>query len=336
MENKIAKSILKKVLVSTLPMLLFLLVIFIPIFLISGENSSSNSGSAVTGTLNVSPEVEAYRPIVEQECIANGVPVEYVDVLLAIMMQESGGKGGDPMQSSESAGLEPGEITNPIQSIHYGVLHFKQIYEGIESKDLNAIVQGYNFGSAWISFINENGGVWTHELAEEYSTYWATQNGWDSYGDVDYVPHVLRYLAPPGSGATGEFQTPFPATSYVVTSEYGPRWGVFHYGIDLVAYQGAPVSSVAAGVVVDSRYSDSYGNVVTIDHRNGVFSRYAHLDRKDVAVGQEVTQGQVIGVQGNTGDSTGSHLHFEMRTANDYNHAASAKNPRDYIQFPPS
>lgn len=73
--------------------------------------------------------------------------------------------------------------------------------------------------------------------------------------------------------------------------------------------------------------------MITIQHENGLYTRYAHLQFRYAVVGQKVKQGQIIGTQGNTGDSQGSHLHFEIRTAHDYNDASSF-NPRLYISFP--
>ncbi|MDR5021423.1 peptidoglycan DD-metalloendopeptidase family protein [Bacillus thuringiensis] len=133
----------------------------------------------------------------------------------------------------------------------------------------------------------------------------------------------------------GDFQFPFVGINYVVTSDYGHRWGTFHAGIDLVAYRGAPVSSVGDGKVVDARLSSSYGNMVTIQHPNGVFTRYAHMDGLNVTTGQDVKKGQQIGIQGNTGESTGTHLHFEVRRGNDYKQGTSS-DPRTFLPFPAS
>lgn len=130
----------------------------------------------------------------------------------------------------------------------------------------------------------------------------------------------------------GDFQFPFVGINFTVTSDYGHRWGALHAGIDLVAYRGAPVSAVGDGKVVDARLSSSYGNMVTIQHPNGVFTRYAHMDALNVSTGQDVKKGQQIGIQGNTGNSTGSHLHFEVRRGNDYGQGTSV-DPRTFLPF---
>ena len=97
----------------------------------------------------------------------------------------------------------------------------------------------------------------------------------------------------------------------IITDLYGTRKGV-HKGIDIAAEVGSPIYAVAEGVVSRSYYSDSYGNVVFIKHNNLFETVYAHLKSRDVVEGKVVKQGDVIGRMGNTGDSSGVHLHFEI------------------------
>ncbi len=93
--------------------------------------------------------------------------------------------------------------------------------------------------------------------------------------------------------------------------------GIHGYnGVDLGASVGAPVRAAAGGTVMLSRsggYNGGYGNYIVIKHPNGSQTLYAHLSSNAVAAGQVVTQGQTIGAVGNTGRSTGPHLHFEVR-----------------------
>ena len=91
------------------------------------------------------------------------------------------------------------------------------------------------------------------------------------------------------------------------------RVGAMHEGIDFVADVGTKVLASAGGVVVLAEYHPEYGNIIEIDHGNDFSSRYAHMSRLDVKVGQVVKRGQAIGASGNTGRSTGPHLHFEVR-----------------------
>jgi murein DD-endopeptidase MepM/ murein hydrolase activator NlpD len=85
-----------------------------------------------------------------------------------------------------------------------------------------------------------------------------------------------------------------------------------HPGIDIAGEIGAPVRAALAGTVFFSGWDDSLGNLITIDHGGGVRTRYAHNDRKDVRVGEFVRRGQIIARLGNTGQSSGPHLHFEL------------------------
>lgn len=102
-------------------------------------------------------------------------------------------------------------------------------------------------------------------------------------------------------------------------SGYGPRIHPIHgdvrthHGVDMGAPEGTPIGAFAAGTVVEAGVRGGYGNLVILDHGNGITTRYAHQSSLDVAVGDVVTAGQVIGRVGSTGASTGPHLHFEIR-----------------------
>ncbi|WP_078553220.1 peptidoglycan DD-metalloendopeptidase family protein [Bacillus alkalicellulosilyticus] len=96
-----------------------------------------------------------------------------------------------------------------------------------------------------------------------------------------------------------------------VTDTYGTRGGS-HYGIDIGAPEGTPVYSIESGVVSRSYYSDTYGNVIFIEHPNGLETVYAHLHERYVEEGNIVALGEEIGTVGNTGRSSGAHLHFEV------------------------
>jgi murein DD-endopeptidase MepM/ murein hydrolase activator NlpD len=85
-----------------------------------------------------------------------------------------------------------------------------------------------------------------------------------------------------------------------------------HEGVDFVAPVGAPITAAAGGIVVYSDYHQGYGNMIEIDHGNGLVSRYAHASKRLVKEGDVVLRGQKIGEVGNTGRSTGPHLHFEV------------------------
>ena len=114
-----------------------------------------------------------------------------------------------------------------------------------------------------------------------------------------------------------------------VTSEYGPRWGRMHRGIDQGASTGTPVGASKAGTVIFADWQGGYGRLVLIDHHDGVVTAYAHLSSFAVSSGSSVSQGQTIGAVGSTGNSTGPHLHFETRVN------GQAVNPRQYLPGSP-
>lgn len=107
-----------------------------------------------------------------------------------------------------------------------------------------------------------------------------------------------------------------------VTSEYGPRWGRVHAGIDIAGPIGTPIRAAKPGEVVFAGAMGGYGLIVIIAHAGGMETRYAHMNSVAVSDGQQVNQGDVIGARGNTGQSTGPHLHFETRSG------GTPQNPR--------
>jgi len=101
-----------------------------------------------------------------------------------------------------------------------------------------------------------------------------------------------------------------------VTSAFGVRWrGVLpeiHRGVDIAVPQGTPVRAMAGGQVRFAGVQSGYGNVVWVDHGGAVLTVYAHLSRIDVATGQSLGPGEVVGLSGATGNAAGAHLHFEV------------------------
>jgi murein DD-endopeptidase MepM/ murein hydrolase activator NlpD len=113
--------------------------------------------------------------------------------------------------------------------------------------------------------------------------------------------------------------------SGAVTSGYGLRWGRMHEGIDIAVGEGTPVRAAAAGTVIYAGWLGGYGNLVVVDHGNGLSTAYAHNSSLGVGVGQSVAAGQVVSYSGNTGNSTGPHVHFEVRVN------GSAVDPLGYL-----
>ena len=129
--------------------------------------------------------------------------------------------------------------------------------------------------------------------------------------------------APPARVSQGGLIWP---VSGIVTSEFGPRSGGFHPGIDIAAAEGTPIAAAKGGVVVFAGWNDGgYGNFVILDNGGGIGTAYAHQSQIAVSAGETVSQGETIGYVGSTGFSTGPHLHFEVRVN------GTAQNPRKYL-----
>ncbi len=157
-------------------------------------------------------------------------------------------------------------------------------------------------------------------------------------GDIIFVPNgvivpVVKSpsVKAPTTSKNTYSNTKAPSGYYIkpaagiITSPYGPRRGGFHYGVDIGNARGTTVVAAASGVVVNtlsycvegkSSCGGRYGNYITIQHSNGTRTRYAHLAKVSVSVGESVSQGEKIGTLGNTGGSTGPHLHFEVENSN--------------------
>ena len=126
--------------------------------------------------------------------------------------------------------------------------------------------------------------------------------------------------------------TMLPVGNAQIGSGFGMRTDPFlgiptmHEGLDFVADVGTPIMAAGGGVVIFSGFHREFGNLIEIDHGNGVITRYGHCSRLDVKEGEVVRRGQIIAAVGDTGHATGPHLHFEIR----YNGAA--QNPSRFLQ----
>jgi murein DD-endopeptidase MepM/ murein hydrolase activator NlpD len=124
-------------------------------------------------------------------------------------------------------------------------------------------------------------------------------------------------------------KTPFAMplrSAHRFTSGFGPRWGRMHNGADFAASYGTPIYATADGVVVHAGWEGGYGRLVRIRHEFGIETYYAHLSKIGVNVGQRVSRGDRIGDMGNSGRSTGTHLHYEVRQS------GKPVNPMTYIK----
>lgn len=177
--------------------ILFLIVIIMAIF-------SNKGGGGGIGKANVPEKISKWRPVVQEYCEKYKCP-DKVDFLLALMYQEIGQTDTlDVMQSSESMGLPPNSIQDPVMSIDIGVKHFKSVLDEGTKKgvDFPTIVQSYNFGSGYIDYVSSNGKKNTKALATSFSAKEAATYGLSSYGDVDYVEHVMSKMDKPVEGVS--------------------------------------------------------------------------------------------------------------------------------------
>jgi hypothetical protein len=211
----------------------FALIMIVPLVMLAGiAVALFGSGEGRSTYVPVSAEVEAYTPIIQIYANQYGIP-EYTELIKAVMMQESGGQGSDPMQCSE-CGFNtryphcPGGITDPEYSIDVGIQNLADCLRlsGVESPiDLDGIslaLQGYNYGSGYISWALANYGGYSELNAIEFSEMMAARSGASGYGDRAYVSHVLRYY-PIGRTFMGEGNSAIVA---VAQSQIGNEGGL--------------------------------------------------------------------------------------------------------------
>ena len=178
--------------------------------------------------------------------------------------------------------------------------------------------------------VKENGKAVEEEIVEEQVTQEPTEQvvltgikEYDGYGGAEgsYDEGVSYDL----SAAYGILKTPID--SVYISSEFGQRWGRLHRGIDFALAEGSAIYAADAGSVYFSGYSGGYGNIVKIDHGNGMQTYYAHCSQLLVSEGQSVQRGEQIALVGSTGNSTGPHLHFEVIIN------GACVNPINFLEF---
>lgn len=210
-----------------------------------------SASSGVAMAINLSDEVLAYRADVERIAAKFGMS-EYVELILAVMMQESGGRGLDVMQAAEGGFNQkyphvPNGITNPLYSIECGIQELKSVLDKAGCTgptDLDRIklaLQGYNFGPAYIDWAMERDGGYTKENAIAYSDMMCARPNWhyDRYGDKEYVEHVLRYYQILDSGGS------YPANGMQIPHYLQTDYSHIPYGGGSIASSGCGPTSFA-------------------------------------------------------------------------------------------
>ncbi len=309
-----------------------LVLIIIPFVVIMGVASMlTGTGDGRSAYVPVSAEVEAYRPLIRLYAAEHGIP-EYEDLIAAVMMQESGGQGTDPMQCSE-CGFNtryphyPNGITDPEYSIDVGIqnladcLHLSSVDSPIDLDHISLALQGYNYGSGYISWALANYGGYSELNAIEFSDMMAARSGSSGYGDKAYVSHVLRYY-PIGRSFMGEGNAAMVAVAQsqignVGGAPYWSWWGLEYrvewcaifvsWCADQCGYLDAGVLPKMEGVrpYVDwfiergqwqgRDYEPSPGDIIFFDWESDGLADH-------VGIVEKVEDGQIYTVEGNSGD----------------------------------
>ncbi|MBQ3163593.1 MAG: lysozyme family protein [Lachnospiraceae bacterium] len=305
-------------------------LILIIVVLFGGVLCMVGGGNA-NAALPVSDEVEAYEPLIRHYATEHGIS-EYVELIKAVMMQESGGRGLDPMQSSEGSfniryPREPNGITDPEYSISCGVQELKSclraadVESPVDMENIKLCLQGYNYGNGYISWAKRNYGGYTVMNAAEFSDMMAERLGWESYGDKQYVAHVLRYYpfgrVPTGIGNQAIVQLALSQEGNVGGQPYWSWYG-FNSRVEwcacFVSWCADQCGYIDAGIIPkfslcssgaswfarngqfqDGSYVPSAGDIIFFDWRgNG--------DVDHVGIVESVVDGRVYTIEGNSGD----------------------------------
>ena len=317
-----------------------LILILIPFVVIMGVASMlTSTGKGRDNFVPVSEDVEGYRPLIRQYAAEFGIP-EFEDLIAAVMMQESGGQTSDPMQCSESGynteyPREPGGITDPEYSIKVGVQTLAEVLDmaGVDSPvDLDRIslaLQGYNYGSGYISWALSNYGGYSELNAIEYSDMMAEQYGWSGYGDKAYVSHVLRYY-PIGRSFMSEGDAAIVAVAQTQIGNEGGlkycEWYGYSYRVEwcaiFVSWCADQCGYLDAGVLPKELnvipyvewfrerdqwqymdYEPSPGDLIFYDWESDGLADH-------VGIVERVEDGIVYSIEGNAGDACIENSHY--------------------------
>ncbi len=307
-------------------------VIILIVVLLGCAVSLFGGGGSSNAYTPVSAEVEAYEPLIQKYAKQYGIP-EYVELIKAVMMQESGGRGLDPMQAAEGSfntryPHEPNGIQDPEYSIQCGVQELKaalisaEVENPIDMERIKLALQGYNFGNGYISWAKTNYGGYSYANAVEFSTMQASRLGWDSYGDTQYVAHVLRYYPYGRAFTSGGNQAIVEVALTQLGNEGGqPYWS--WYGFDgrvewcacFVSWCADQCGYLESGIVPkfslcsdgadwfkgngqwqDRNYEPTAGNIIFFDwDSDGIIDHVGIVERCE--------NGIVYTVEGNSGDA---------------------------------
>lgn len=307
-------------------------VIILIVVLLGCAVSLFGGGSGSNAYTPVSAEVEAYEPFIQKYAKQYGIP-EYVELIKAVMMQESGGRGLDPMQAAEGSfntryPHEPNGIKDPEYSIECGVQELKaalisaEVENPIDMEHIKFALQGYNFGNGYISWAKANYGGYSYANAVEFSTMQASRLGWDSYGDTQYPAHVLRYYPYGRAFTSGGNQAIVEVALTQLGNEGGqPYWS--WYGFEgrvewcacFVSWCADQCGYIESGIIPkfagcvdganwfkgngqwqDRNYEPQAGNIIFFDWEGDG-------ETDHVGIVEKCENGVVYTVEGNSGDA---------------------------------
>ena len=307
-------------------------VIILIVVLLGCAVSLFGGGSGSNAYTPVSAEVEAYEPFIQKYAKQYGIP-EYVELIKAVMMQESGGRGLDPMQAAEGSfntryPHEPNGIKDPEYSIECGVQELKaalisaEVENPIDMEHIKFALQGYNFGNGYISWAKTNYGGYSYANAVEISTMQASRLGWDSYGDTQYPAHVLRYYPYGRAFTSGGNQAIVEVALTQLGNEGGqPYWS--WYGFEgrvewcacFVSWCADQCGYIESGIIPkfagcvdganwfkgngqwqDRNYEPQAGNIIFFDWEGDG-------ETDHVGIVEKCENGVVYTVEGNSGDA---------------------------------
>lgn len=307
-------------------------VIILIVVLFGCAVSLFGGGGGSNAYTPVSAEVEAYEPLIQKYAKQYGIP-EYVELIKAVMMQESGGRGLDPMQAAEGSfntryPHEPNGIQDPEYSIQCGVQELKaalisaEVENPIDMEHIKLALQGYNFGNGYISWAKTNYGGYSYANAVEFSTMQAQRLGWESYGDTQYPANVLRYYPYGRAFTSGGNQAIVEVALTQLGNEGGqPYWSWYGFDrrvewcacfvswcADQCGYLDSGIVPKFAGCVdganwfkgngqwQDRNYEPTAGTIIFFDWENDG-------ETDHVGIVEKCENGVVYTVEGNSGDA---------------------------------
>ena len=277
-QKKMQKQAANPVVWIVLLVVLLMAVIVGAIGAVIGSGGAANSAEDYTYQAQVSEQTESYRDMVADYCEKYGID-DYVDLCLAVIEQESGGNPPDVMQTEQSYYNVNPPIDTAEESIDCGTHELSDCLTKAKSKSPNDIkgislaLQGYNFGNGYIDWALNNYGCYSKENAEIFSQKMCVELGYDSYGDVEYVSHVLRYyIANPETTVTNESANSILKELKENNTAPAEAWEVIEKGASLIGSVGYSMEKRQADGRDNPEFLDCSSFTAWAFHKSGITS----------------------------------------------------------------